>query len=80
VTNRSTNADDLLDRFKTHNLAAVFGGHHHGYTSTSVRQIPIKTNRCCALKQSNHDGTREKGYFTCSVKDGKVMPAFVEVI
>jgi len=79
VTNRSTNADDLLDRFKGYNLAAVFGGHHHGYTSRTVREIPIKTNRCCARLQNNHDGTKEKGYFVCSVKDGKVTADFVEV-
>lgn len=65
---------------RVHNLVAVFGGHHHGYTSTNVRQIPIKTNRCCARLQNNHDGTREKGYFVCSAKDGKITSRFVEVV
>jgi hypothetical protein len=79
VTNRSTNADDLLDRFKPYNLSAVFGGHFHAYTSTEVRSIPIKTNRCCSLKRFNHDGSKEKGYFLCSAKEGKVTPMFVEM-
>jgi len=25
----------------------------------------ITTNRCCALKRNNHDGTKEKGCFVC---------------
>jgi 3',5'-cyclic AMP phosphodiesterase CpdA len=80
VPNRSINGDTLLLRFRNHNLAAIFGGHHHGYTSTFVRQIPIKTNRCCAHLQKNHDGSREKGYFVCSVEDGKLTADFVEVV
>ena len=79
VNNRSTNADAVLDRFKGHNLRGVFGGHHHGYTETAVREIPIKTNRCCSLKKGNHDKSKEKGYFVCSAKEGKVAPAFVEI-
>jgi hypothetical protein len=79
VTNRSTNADALLDRFKPYNLRAVFGGHYHAYTATTLREIPIKTNRCCSLKKGNHDGTKEKGYFLCSAKDGLVTPTFVQM-
>jgi DNA repair exonuclease SbcCD nuclease subunit len=79
VTNRSTNADDLLDRFKPINLSGVFGGHYHAYTATTLRDIPIKTNRCCSFKRANHDGSKQKGYFLCSTKDGKVTPTFVEV-
>jgi len=79
VTNRSTNADDLLERFKPLNLCGVFGGHYHAYTATEVRGIPIKTNRCCSFKRMNHDGSKEKGYFLCSAKEGKVSPTFVEV-
>jgi 3',5'-cyclic AMP phosphodiesterase CpdA len=79
VKMRPTNADDLLDRFKPFNLSAVFGGHYHAYTATTLRDIPIKTNRCCSLKRNNHDGSKEKGYFLCAAKDGKVTPTFVEV-
>jgi hypothetical protein len=79
VTNRSTNADALLDRFKPYNLRAVFGGHYHAYTETAVREIPIKTNKCCSLKKTNHDGTKEKGYFLCSARDGVVTPKFVQM-
>jgi 3',5'-cyclic AMP phosphodiesterase CpdA len=79
VTNRSTNADALLDRFKPYNLRGVFGGHYHAYTETSVREIPIKTNRCCSLKKQNHDKSKEKGYFLCAAKDGVVTPTFVQM-
>jgi DNA repair exonuclease SbcCD nuclease subunit len=79
VKMRATNADDLLDRFKPYNLAGVFGGHYHAFTETTLRDIPIKTNRCCSLKRQNHDGTKEKGYFLCSAKDGKVTPTFVQM-
>jgi hypothetical protein len=27
----------------------------------------------------NHDGTKEKGYFVCQAKEGKVERKFVEV-
>jgi len=72
------NADAVLDRFKPFNLRGVFGGHYHAYTETSVREIPIKTNKCCSLKKTNHDGTKEKGYFVCRAQDGKITRQFVE--
>lgn len=79
VNMRAKNADALLDRFKGHNLAAVFNGHYHASTSTTLRDIPIRTNKCCSLKKGNHDNTKEKGYFVVTAKDGKVTPTFVEV-
>lgn len=79
VKMRAGNADALLDRFKEHNLRAVFGGHYHAFTETTIREIPIKTNRCCALKRQNHDGSLEKGYFLCSIKEDKVTPTFVKM-
>ena len=39
---------------------------------------PITTNRCCALKRFNHDGTKEKGYFVCDVVNGQINRRFVE--
>ena len=70
---------DVLDRFKEFNLRAVYNGHHHGFTEKTVRDVPITTNRCCAFARGNHDGTKEKGYFLCHAKDGKIERTFVEV-
>jgi 3',5'-cyclic AMP phosphodiesterase CpdA len=79
VSNRSLNADALLDKFKGHNLSCVFGGHHHGFTEKKVGEVVLTTNRCCSLTKGNHDGTKEKGYFVCSAKEGKVGARFVQV-
>ncbi|MCY3024249.1 MAG: metallophosphoesterase [Planctomycetota bacterium] len=79
VQYRPANADDVLARFKEHNLRAVFCGHFHGFTERKVGDAVLTTNRCCALKRGNHDGTKEKGYFLCHVKDGNVERKFVEI-
>lgn len=76
---RPQNADDVLERFKEYNLQAVFNGHFHGYTERQFGKATITTNRCCALKRNNHDGTKEKGYFVCQAKDGKITRTFVEM-
>jgi 3',5'-cyclic AMP phosphodiesterase CpdA len=76
---RSTNADDVLGRFKEYNLQAVFNGHFHGSSERLFRGATITTNRCCSFSRENHDGTKEKGYFVCQAKDGKVTHSFVEV-
>ncbi len=72
------NADDLLARFETFNVRAVFSGHFHGFTERSAAGTVFTTNRCCALKRGNHDGTKEKGYFVCTASDGQITRAFVE--
>lgn len=79
VTNRVTNAEAVLERFKEYNLRAVFGGHHHGLTERKVGVIELTTNRCCSFRSRNHDGSKQKGYFVCSAKDGAVTKRFVEV-
>jgi 3',5'-cyclic AMP phosphodiesterase CpdA len=79
VKYRVTNADAVLDRFKTVNLRAVLNGHFHGFTEKTARDAVITTNRCCALARGNHDGTKQKGYFLCTAKDGKLTRDFVEV-
>ena len=75
---RPANADALLDRFVSFNLQAVFSGHWHGSTERSRGDVVLTTNRCCALKRDNHDGTREKGYFVCTARGGRVTREFVE--
>ncbi len=78
VTYRPANADDLLDRFRDFNLQAVFSGHFHGFTERKAGDVTLTTNRCCALKRDNHDKTKEKGYFVCTAKDGRITREFVE--
>lgn len=78
VNYRPANADALLDRFRDFNLQAVFNGHYHAFTERRHAGVTITTNRCCALKRTNHDGTKEKGYFVCVAKEGRVTRDFVE--
>ena len=76
---RPVNADALLERFKEYNLRAVFCGHFHGFTESKLGETVFTTDKCCSLKRSNHDTTREKGFFFCQVKDGEIKRTFVEV-
>jgi len=78
VIYRATNADDLLGRFKDYNLQAVFNGHFHSTTERHVGAVTLTTNRCCSFSHKNHDGSKEKGYFLCQAKDGKITRRFVE--
>lgn len=79
VRNRVVNADALLNRFKDHNLIAVYGGHYHAFTQTQLKATTLVTNRCCSFARFNHDGTKEKGYFLCQAKEGKIAREFVQV-
>lgn len=79
VTYRPKNAEAVLDRFKEHNLQAVFNGHWHGKSEKKWHDATITTSVCCALKRGNHDGSKEKGYFLCRAKEGKISREFVEV-
>ena len=79
VKYRPLNSDHLLERFKPLNLQGIFCGHYHATTEAKVANTIATTNRCCALKRSNHDGTKEKGYFLCTARDGKVTREFVEL-
>ena len=79
VRYRPLNADAVLDRFRQFNLQAVFSGHYHGFTENRWRAAVATTNRCCALKRTNHDGTKEKGFFICEARGGTVTREFVQV-
>jgi 3',5'-cyclic AMP phosphodiesterase CpdA len=79
VIYRASNADQVLERFKSHNLVAVYNGHFHGFTERRVGRTVLTTNRCCAFSKGNHDGTKEKGFFVCRAQAGKVERTFVEV-
>jgi 3',5'-cyclic AMP phosphodiesterase CpdA len=78
VRTRPTNAEELLAKFDGWNVRAMFSGHYHAFTECRRGEAPITTNRCCALKRHNHDGTKEKGYFVCSVSEGRLTRNFVE--
>lgn len=73
------NANALLERFREHNLQAVFNGHFHGYTEHTYHAATVTTNRCCALKRGNFDGAKEKGFFVCTARAGRITRRFVEV-
>jgi predicted phosphodiesterase len=79
VVYRATNADGVLDRFKDHALQTVFNGHFHASTERKIGQVTLTTNRCCSFSRKNHDFSKEKGYFLCQAKDGKISRQFVEV-
>jgi hypothetical protein len=78
VKYRPSNANALLERFLDFNLQAVFCGHYHGFTEKFAKDAPVTTNKCCSLKRGNHDNTKEKGYFVCETRDGKLTRRFVE--
>lgn len=78
VNYRPGGSDELLDRFRHHNLQAVFSGHWHGETLRQVDDFFLTTGRCCALKRHNHDGTKPKGYVVCEAVDGRIVWRFVE--
>lgn len=80
VKYRPKNSDEALDLFREHNLRAVFNGHFHGTTEREWNSASIVTNKCCALKRNNHDGTSEKGYFLCTVQEGTLSKEFVPVV
>ncbi len=77
VRHTLTNAPDVLARTRRHSLRAVFGGHFHSLTERKNGETPVLTNRCCSHSKGNHDGTPEKGYFLCSVKNGALAYRFV---
>jgi hypothetical protein len=79
VIGRPINANRVLEPFKEHNLQAVFCGHWHGFTERHIQNVVLTTNRCCSYRKPNHDGTKEKGYFLCRARDGKVERRFVQV-
>jgi 3',5'-cyclic AMP phosphodiesterase CpdA len=76
---RPLNADALLEKFLNFNLQAAFCGHWHGYTEARFHSADLLTNRCCSRIHGNHDGTKEKGWFVCEVKNGVLSRRFVEV-
>jgi hypothetical protein len=79
VQYRPRNADALLERFLDFNLQAVFNGHFHGYTERAFHGATVTTDKCCALKRANHDGTKGKGFFVCTARNGRITRRFVEV-
>ena len=75
---RPLNADALLERFKPFNLQAVFSGHFHGFTERQVGDAILTTNRCCSAWRANHDFSKEKGWFSCLARNGRITREFVQ--
>jgi hypothetical protein len=78
VTYRLVNADAVLALFADHNLKHIFSGHFHGLTERKSGDIGLTTNRCLSLSRGNHDGSKEKGLFHCSVRGEQLSYRFVE--
>ena len=57
----------------------VWPGESVGADGHALGETVFTTNRCCAFARGNHDGTKEKGYFLCTARDGKFTREFVEV-
>jgi 3',5'-cyclic AMP phosphodiesterase CpdA len=76
---RSTNAEQVLERFKEFNLQAVFNGHFHSFSVRRAGSATLTTNRCCSYRRKNHDGTKEKAFFLCRATGGKVERQYIEV-
>ncbi len=72
------NADDVLGRFLEHNLQGVFSGHYHAYTEKEFHGAPVITNRCCSRLRGNHDGSKEKGWWSMAASAGRLSKTFVE--
>ena len=60
------------------NLRGVFGGHYHAQTETAFHGTPVVTGRCCARVRGNHDGSKEKGWWSVTAADGRLTRTFVE--
>ncbi|MBL8824019.1 MAG: metallophosphoesterase [Planctomycetia bacterium] len=73
------NAKPLLERFASFNLKAVYSGHYHGFTERKFGQTVLTTNQCCSFARANHDRSPGKGFFVCSVADGKLNRSMVEL-
>lgn len=77
---RPRNAPAVLERFRNHNLRAVFNGHWHGYSRRDIGHATIATNRCCSWWRKNRDGSPDKGYFLCrATSDGSIMHSFCAI-
>lgn len=72
------NAEDVLGRFLGFNLQGVFSGHYHAYTETVFHDTPVVTGRCCSRIRNNHDGSKEKGWWSLTAAGGRLTKAFVE--
>ena len=71
---------EILERLRDFNLRGVFGGHYHATTRCEVRGAEIVTNQCCSRLRGNHDGTRQKGYWLVTARDGALSREFVEFV
>ena len=76
---RPLNAPRLLSMLSGHNLQAILSGHFHSYTERTFGNAQLTTNKCCSRVQKNHDGTREKGWFVCEARNGRLTRRFVEI-
>lgn len=78
VSYRPTNADEVLRRLAGHNVQAIFSGHWHGFSERQAGSTTLTTDRCCSRVRGNHDSSKEKGWFVCRARGGRIERTFVE--
>ncbi len=76
---RPKNVEAVLERFAAYNIQAGFSGHFHSFQERSWHGTILTTDRCCSRFRENHDGTKEKGWFVCEAKAGRITRRFVEI-
>lgn len=79
VAHRPLNADALLEKLSVLNIRAAYSGHWHAFTEKTWHDAVFTTDRCCSRFRDNHDGTKEKGWFVCTVSGDKIDRRFVQV-
>jgi len=67
VPHRPLNARVLLELLAPLSIRAAFSGHWHAFTEKPWQQAVFTTDRCCSRFRDNHDGSKEKGWFVCTV-------------
>lgn len=76
---RPLNADALLDKLAILNIRAIYSGHWHAFTEATWRGAACSTDRCCSRYRENHDGSKEKGWFVCTIRGDKIERRFAPV-
>ncbi len=76
---RVSNAEQVLDLFKDHDLRMVASGHYHGNQIEERNGILFTTTACCSTTRSNFDGTKKKGFRVYTLNGESIEHRFVEV-
>ncbi len=76
---RLANAEDVLARFKNHNLRLVNSGHYHGNQEEERDGILFVTTACCSTTAENADPAEPKGYRVFTLDNDRIEHEFMTV-